>query len=82
MNASTEHRSNKRKRGVRPQAFYPCPPPSVSELDRYSTTSSSSSSSDDEFEDYNSSRTGYINTLVRGGRQTVASISAARHVIL
>lgn len=38
----------KKARRVRTQAFYPCPPPTASELDNYE-----SDDSDDEFIDYN-----------------------------
>lgn len=37
----------KKARRARTQAFYPCPPPTASELDNYE------SDSDDEFIDYN-----------------------------
>lgn len=55
LNASMEnlHHRPKKGRRVKPQAFYPCPPPTAGELP-------SSSSSDSETED----PIGYIDTLV------------------
>lgn len=56
MNASTEnlHHRPRKGRKVKPQAFYPCPPPTAGEMQ-------SSSSSDSDAED----PIGYIDTLVR-----------------
>uniref|UniRef100_A0A1B0GIQ8 Chloride channel protein n=1 Tax=Lutzomyia longipalpis TaxID=7200 RepID=A0A1B0GIQ8_LUTLO len=53
------HRTRKSKR-VRHTAFYPCPPPSLSENDRYD----SSSSDDDDSISIDTS--GYINTVMYG----------------
>lgn len=56
-NTSMDNKTHrpKKSRRVRPQAFYPCPPPTLSELERdYDST--------DEEEDLDPS--GYINTLV------------------
>lgn len=76
LNASLEnvHRSRRAKK-VRAQTFYPCPPPSGSEHDRYgdsnsspsSSTVSSESDNDTDFEDdkFSIDSSGYINTLVR-----------------
>lgn len=81
LNASIEnvHRSRRAKK-VRAQTFYPCPPPSGSEHDRYSnsspssSTESSSSSSSDDDTDFNDDAfsidsAGYINTLVRDAEE-------------
>lgn len=56
LNASMEnlHHRPKKGRRVRPQAFYPCPPPTAADMP------SSSSSSDSDAED----PIGYIDTLV------------------
>lgn len=45
------HHRSKKTRRVRPQAFYPCPPPTAAEMDK-----DDSSDEDDPF--------GYIDTLV------------------
>lgn len=45
-NSMNQHYRVKKARRTRAQAFYPCPPPSASELDNYE------SDSDDEFIDY------------------------------
>lgn len=54
------HARPKKSRRVRPQAFYPCPPPSASEMDGKDNGDDDSSEEDDPF--------GYIDTLVRTNR--------------
>ncbi|GAB0093111.1 hypothetical protein DMENIID0001_081740 [Sergentomyia squamirostris] len=59
--ASMENIRPRKSRRVRHQAFYPCPPPSMSESGRYD-----SSSSDDDDDSISIDTSGYINTVVSG----------------
>lgn len=62
------HARPKKSRRVRPQAFYPCPPPSASEMDGKDNGDDDSSEEDDPF--------GYIDTLVSTNRYLCVCVCA------
>lgn len=59
-----KHHRPKKSRRVRPQAFYPCPPPSAAEMDE----KDDSSDEDDPF--------GYIDTLVSNHKCILHALQA------